>query len=148
MKTRLLLLLGIIAYSFLGCQKEEESEINHTLSDLTNTEWKMEKVTLKANVDVILYPENLDLFGISFLADGEMAIMGGCNYHFGRYSTESKNKIQFSDLGPGTYKFCKDLHDWEMQFIHGLENVLIYRSDGNRLLIISEKNEFNFQRMP
>lgn len=141
-------LVVITAYFLFGCKKNDLSDLENTLLDLTNTQWRIEKVSDKATNDFSFYPKNLALYGISFQTEGKFTILGGCNYHRGNYSTGNKNIIKFSKLGPGTYLYCPGLHDWEMQIVYGLDNASTYRSDGVRLIIADGNREFHFQRIP
>ncbi|SEL63687.1 META domain-containing protein [Parapedobacter koreensis] len=140
-------LLVIIACSLFSCEKNGYSDLENTLLDLTNTRWKMEKTIDKKTKDISLYPRQRASYELSFQSEGKLSMQGGCNYHYGNYSTGSNNTIQFSELGPGTYGYC-DIHDWEMQTVYGLENALAYRSDGDRLIITGERVVFHLQRIP
>ncbi len=143
-----LLLVMVVAYTFLGCQKNGISDLDNILSDLTNTQWQIENVRVKATNNVDSYPKNLNPFEISFQSEGEFGIRGGCNYHYGNYSTGKGNTIKFSDLGPGTYLYCPELIDWELLIVWGLEKASTYKSNGARLAIEDERHVFYFQRVP
>lgn len=148
MNTYRILLIVIIAYSLFGCRKNDISDLDNTLLDLTNTQWRFEKIVVKASNDANFYPKNLSPFDLSFQPNGELSVTGGCNYRYGSYSTEDQNTIVFSDLGPGTYLYCPELTEWETGIVWGIEEASTYRSDGARLIIANERHDFHFLRIP
>ncbi|MBK1442301.1 META domain-containing protein [Parapedobacter sp. ISTM3] len=148
MSTYRICLLVIVVCSVFSCEKSDYANLENTLLDLTNTRWKMEKTIDKTTKYISTYPRKPDLYEISFQAEGKLRLQGGCNYHYGSYRIGGNNTIRFSELGPATYLYCEDIHDWEMQTIYGLENASKYRSDGDRLIIEGKRVVFHLQRIP
>lgn len=134
-----LVILIALAFTFSACQKV-------SLDELTDIHWRLEQMTDANTGEVHIFPTDLEAYGIVFSPDGTIAFTNACNYHDGKYTILSRNRIRFSELGPGTYAWCNELSEWELGLIHIFENICNLHTTATHLTLSYKQINYRFER--
>ncbi|MQP24094.1 META domain-containing protein [Flavobacterium sp. LMO8] len=130
-----ILILGIIAFSFISCKiatgkvKEETKTEEVVNLELKNSKWRL----LKMNGKVVKKDPNIEKeYGITFNPEGRFSAYAGCNSMAGSFELqEDVSRIKFSKVA-STMMACQDM-ETEQELAKILEMTDNYNFDGKTL---------------
>ncbi|NOZ47336.1 MAG: META domain-containing protein [Chlorobi bacterium] len=115
MKTKPISLLIILVSLLCSCEKSEDI-VN--IDSIQGIKWTLSKIIDNETGEIERFPEQLDKFDITFTSDGNLELLGFCNFSYGDYELISPDSLRINRFGPSTLMYClPDLRmDWELIF--------------------------------
>ncbi len=118
---------------FVACAPKSRPTVSERAdSPLTNTRWKLVKLTSLPNG---LPPLTKDVF--IQLDTGRIKGFGGCNNYFGGY-TLSGQSLRFTGVG-STKMFCQETMEVENKLFKAINSTNQYRITGTKLELLQDK---------
>ena len=126
---------------FAGCSKEKQTLLKNT--------WEVESMTLpmdSSNSEFIHFPaeffsfDNYYIFTLEFLNKEAFRVRFRSGSVYGKVKIEKNHKISFFEAD------SKGFDDYSEWCFRALANTNYYEIDGERLVLRSAEEEFNFKR--
>lgn len=140
MKNKLTLLIGLLIFGLVSCEK---SQSDVKVDSLVDSKWTLTQMIDKSTGQVSEFPSGINDFEIVFRKNGKIDLPNYCNYSYGIFKISDPDSLTISSVGPGTEKYClPDISmDWETDFINGLIASKTYSINNNILTINSQDNK-------
>lgn len=125
-----------------SCKKHDQ------ITHLTTSKWKLTETTL-SNGDIEEHPEVLVDFIIEFEESNNFYLPNNCNYTEGEFEVWNEDSISFSQIGPGTEKYCVGVCELnkEVPFINRLKEAKTYSIVDNKLTIFCGSENLLFENI-
>ena len=134
MKTKLLTIIILLIPLFYCCEKTDSS-IN--IDSILDTKWTLSKIINNETGEIEKFPEQFDKFYVVFKSNGDIELLGFCNFSYGDYELINTDSLRINNIGPSTLMYClPDLRmDWELIFATNFPNSKTYTIDNNKLTV-------------
>ncbi len=143
MRTKLTILLSLLIFGFISCEKFQ-SDVK--VVSLIDSKWTLTQMIDNSTKKVTDFPSEIDDFEIIFRKNGKIDLPNYCYYSYGTFKIIAPDSLKISNIGPGTEKYClPDISmEWETKFINGIIASKTYSINNNILTIKSYDNMLLF----
>jgi len=137
MKTKLLTIIIVLIPLLYSCEKSDNS-IN--IDSILDTKWTLSKIINNETGETEEFPEQFDKFYIVFKSNGNIELLGFCNFSYGDYELINTDTLQINNIGPSTLMYClpDSRMDWELIFATNFPNSKTFSIDKNKLTVNCE----------
>jgi len=141
MKTNRIFMTAVLIPMLYCCEKQKN---NINIDSLLDTKWTLSQIINNKTEEIEKFPEQLDNFDIIFQSNGNLQLLGFCNFSYGEFELINFDSLRIKNIGPSTLKYCHpDLSmDWELIFATNFPDSKTYSIYENQLSI-NTANEYN-----
>lgn len=134
MKTKILTMI-IVLIPLLYCCEKSDNSIN--IDSIPDTKWTLSKIIDNETGEIKEYPDQLDKFYVVFKSDGNIELLGFCNFSYGDYELTNTDSLKINNIGPSTLMYClPDLRmDWELIFATNFPYSKTFSINSNKLTV-------------